>query len=86
MSGRYIITVDGLAGSGKSSISSQLARKLGYAHLNSGMLYRGVGFLAVNLNLPENSSGSDAARLIKQHSMQLELHESTSRLLIDGRD
>jgi cytidylate kinase len=38
----YIITVDGPAGSGKSSLAKNLALKLHAYHLNSGLLYRAV--------------------------------------------
>lgn len=37
-----IITIDGPAGSGKSTVSAQLAEKLGFLHLNSGLLYRAI--------------------------------------------
>ena len=46
--GPVIITVDGPAGSGKSSICTSVARQLGLTHVNTGALYRAVGFLALN--------------------------------------
>ena len=44
---RTVITIDGLAGSGKSSLAYQLSLKLGFQHLNTGILYRTVGFLVL---------------------------------------
>ena len=41
----YIITIDGTSGSGKTTISKSLARKLSFSLLDSGKLYRSVGFL-----------------------------------------
>lgn len=38
-----IIAVDGPAASGKGTLARRLARHLGYAHLDSGKLYRAVG-------------------------------------------
>ncbi len=38
-----IITVDGPAGSGKGTLARHLAAHLGYAHLDTGKLYRAVG-------------------------------------------
>ncbi len=40
-----IITIDGPAASGKSTIARALAHKLGYYYLNSGLLYRAVAYL-----------------------------------------
>lgn len=37
-----IISIDGPAGSGKSTVAHNLANKLGYVHFNSGSLYRGI--------------------------------------------
>jgi len=42
-----MITVDGLAGSGKTSLSRELAKILKFKHLNSGLLYRAVGYLCL---------------------------------------
>ncbi|AKO98140.1 Cytidylate kinase [Marinovum algicola DG 898] len=39
----FTIAVDGPAASGKGTISKALARQLGYAHLDTGLLYRAVG-------------------------------------------
>ncbi len=37
-----IITIDGPAGSGKSTVAGILAKELGFIHFNSGSLYRGI--------------------------------------------
>lgn len=37
-----IITIDGPAGSGKSTVADVLAEQLGFIHFNSGALYRGI--------------------------------------------
>ena len=39
-----IITLDGPAGSGKSTTAGEVARRLGYRHLDSGALYRALTF------------------------------------------
>lgn len=55
-----IITIDGPAGSGKSSLAKKLAKELGFIHLNTGLLYRASAkifldkglLLASDLTLP----------------------------------
>lgn len=60
MSKKYIITIDGPAASGKSSIAQALAQKLGYYYLYTGLLYRAVAYIVVHiqqrLTLPEDLS------------------------------
>ena len=43
----HVIAIDGPAASGKSSTAQAVARALGFAHLDSGALYRGVTLVAL---------------------------------------
>jgi cytidylate kinase len=52
-----VIAIDGPAASGKSSTAAAVARRLGWAHLDSGALYRAVT-LAVLDNLGDAGSGT----------------------------
>ncbi len=52
-----VIAIDGPAASGKSSTASLVARRLGWAHLDSGALYRAIT-LAVLDNIGERGAGS----------------------------
>lgn len=55
-----VIAIDGPAASGKSSTAALVARALGWAHLDSGALYRAVT-LAVLDNLGQRGAGSGTA-------------------------
>ena len=46
-----IVTIDGPAGSGKTTVSSLLAKKLKFIHLNSGILYRSLAKAAYDHNI-----------------------------------
>ena len=35
-----VIAIDGPAASGKSSVASKISEKIGYLHVNSGLMYR----------------------------------------------
>jgi cytidylate kinase len=52
-----VIAIDGPAASGKSSTAALVARRLGWAHLDSGALYRAVTLAALD-NLGEQRAGS----------------------------
>lgn len=64
---KMIITIDGPAGSGKSSVANSLARKLHFLHLNSGLLYRAVGYVAAKKQISnEDEEGLiDIARSLR---------------------
>ncbi len=42
-----IITIDGPTASGKSTVAAAIAKKLGFYHLNTGLLYRSLSYLLV---------------------------------------
>lgn len=48
-----VITLDGPAGSGKSSTAKEVARRLGFLHLDSGALYRALTFALLSSEIPE---------------------------------
>jgi cytidylate kinase len=49
-----VITLDGPAGSGKSTTAKEVARRLGYRHLDSGALYRALTFALLAEGIDED--------------------------------
>ena len=58
MEKKKIITIDGPAGAGKSTVSKALAKKLGYIYLDTGALYRALAYkaLKVKISLEDTSA------------------------------
>jgi cytidylate kinase len=84
MQNRVVVTVDGLAGSGKTTLSNMLADKLGFCHLNSGILYRAVGYLALSNQVSPKDAGA-LEGLLDAHQILLDLNEQGESVLsIDG--
>lgn len=48
---RKVITIDGLAATGKSSIARELSLRTGFAHFSSGLIYRLLGYAAISHNI-----------------------------------
>ncbi|WP_413584933.1 (d)CMP kinase [Bdellovibrio sp. HCB274] len=46
-----VVTIDGPAASGKSSVSRELARRLGWKWVSTGAFYRGLAYAAIQLNV-----------------------------------
>lgn len=54
---KLLITIDGPAGAGKTTVSRALARRLGYRYIDTGALYRGVAYEILNQDVdPENEA------------------------------
>lgn len=48
-----IIAIDGPAGSGKSTTAREVARRLGFEHLDSGAFYRTLTYAALQAGIPQ---------------------------------
>ena len=67
MERRLVITVDGPAGSGKSTVSRMLARRISYMYLDTGLLYRAVAWQTaqVGVSVEDNESLVDICGSIR---------------------
>ena len=60
-----VIAIDGPAGSGKSTTAKYVADKLGFIHINTGAMYRGIALKCIERNInPDHLS--DLERLLSQ--------------------
>jgi len=53
-----VITLDGPAGSGKSTTAREVARRLGFRHLDSGSLYRALTYGLLEKEIPDEEWAS----------------------------
>ena len=81
-----IIAIDGPAGSGKSTVARDLARRLGFTYLDSGAMYRAItlGALEAGIDLDH---GETLGRLADEARIELRDRDDDSvQVLLDGRD
>jgi cytidylate kinase len=64
---RMIVTIDGPAGSGKSSAARELARRLGFEFLDTGAMYRAVAFAVLRDGIDEADAAAFTAWLPTLH-------------------
>lgn len=80
-----VITIDGPAASGKSSVARLLARRLGVAYVSSGLLYRAATLAALGPNV--DLTDEDAlVELLAGHQVTLHADAHGNRVSIDGVD
>lgn len=80
-----IVTIDGIAASGKSSVSSGVARALGIPYLSSGLLYRAATLLGLDSGADLNDEAAVLAAL-HAHPVRLEPLAEGNRVWQGTRD
>jgi len=77
-----VVTIDGPAGAGKSTVAKEIAKRFGYVHLDSGALYRAVGYFC-KLKGVDPTKKEDVLKAIKNLNVEL---LPNGRVLLNGRD
>lgn len=80
-----VVTIDGPAGAGKSSVSREVARRLGFRFLDTGAMYRAATWWCMEQEI----DWSDTAAIVETvRAMPFEFAEKESGLhvLVNGRD
>lgn len=80
-----IITIDGPSGSGKSTISRLVAARLGFTYLDTGAMYRAVGFKAGKLGI-DLSDGASLAGMLENIDLVLAPGDGDTRVILDQED
>ncbi len=80
-----IITIDGPAGSGKSTIARKLAARLGIPYLDTGAMYRVVTLAALEAGIDLHDEAALTA-MAARDNYRLDLGPTHIRVTLDGRD
>lgn len=85
MEKKFVITIDGPAGAGKSTVSKTLAKKLDYVYLDTGALYRALAYktLKLEISLDEVSA---LANLCSNATVVLKNIDGQMKVYLDGED
>lgn len=89
---RLTITIDGPAGSGKSSVARRVASLLGYSYLDSGAMYRALALKALERRVTLNDEALLEALAKETHiglrppTPECEAVGAKNRVLLDGRE
>ena len=77
-----VIAIDGYSSTGKSSISKVIAERLGLVHMDTGALYRGITYFAINNCLKESGEIDLQLLFSKLNEVNLEFTEVHNDLVL----
>src|SRR3979409_2499717 len=78
---KLVIAIDGPSGAGKGTVARAVAGELGYRHVDSGAMYRAVGWKALAAGVPLEDEGAGPAAAERART-----GVTSERVTIDGID
>lgn len=81
---RFIVAIDGPAGSGKSTSAKLVAQILNYLYIDTGAMYRAITFLAMKNNILNDHE--KVTKLAESCFMKLEFIDGDTKIQVDGVD
>lgn len=82
---KIVITIDGPAGSGKSTTAKLVAKKLGYLYLDTGAMYRALALKALNAGV-DLDNGEALGKLAEETQIDVVADPDGCRVILDGAD
>ncbi len=82
---KNVITIDGPSASGKSSVSRELARKLGWKWVSTGAFYRGLAYVAMKEGLTP-SDVEELVELTRSNIWQVRMDDDQTRVFYKTKD
>jgi cytidylate kinase len=76
--GGTVVTIDGPAGAGKSTVARRLAERLGFGYVNSGAIYRAVAWRVLR--------GAAVDAVLRTLQVEFVPAPGGQRVLVDGQD
>jgi cytidylate kinase len=84
MLNRFIIAIDGLAGSGKSTSAKLVAKELGFIYLDTGAMYRAITYLALRNDIIDDEDS--IVKLTEKSSIKLNFTDGKTIIIINNED
>lgn len=80
------IAIDGPAGAGKSTLAKSVSEKLGYVYVDTGALYRTIGYYVYNKNLDPKDEAAVSAVLPEIKVEMTYGDDGLQHMLLNGQD
>ncbi len=79
------IAIDGPSAAGKSTIARALAQKLGFIYVDTGALYRSIGYYAHH-RVSDTTDAAQVAPLLSEINIEMKYVDGLQRMLLNGKD
>ncbi len=81
-----IVAIDGPAGAGKSTVTRELAKKLGLLYLDTGAMYRSVAWILKENEIdPQNEEA--VKKILKTFDLELkQAHDKSIKVIVNGNN
>ena len=83
---KIIITLDGPASTGKTSIAKRLSKTLGYIHIDSGSMYRAATLFALRLNPDRILRPSVFVRYLSEIKIEFKKIHEEQKIFLNDED
>ncbi len=80
-----VVAIDGPAASGKSTVSREVARALGWVYVDSGALYRGITWKALRAGVDVRDAGA-VQKLLDRARWAFPVRDRTVVFTVDGEE
>ena len=77
----FVVTLDGPAGAGKSSVAKRLAKRLHFRYLDTGAIYRAVAYC-----MDQNGIAPDESERLAEYLKLARVRLESGGVFIDGED
>ncbi|MEE9316468.1 MAG: (d)CMP kinase [bacterium] len=85
MKKRAVITIDGPAGAGKTSIAKIVSRKLGYNYIDTGAMYRAISWKAFREKI-DLKAKEKLIKMVRNTKIELKNRTGMVSVYLDGKD
>lgn len=81
----YVVTIDGPAASGKTSVSRELSKRLGCRWVSTGTFYRGIAYIVHTKNVNPKDEKA-VVNLIDNEDWEVQMDADKTRFYYNGKD